>query len=351
MPVSVWRETIEHYYPNTGWVALRSQTLEALQREKLDRGLADARRVRRGAAGGGARCLTRSSSWSTRCCTRATRCIRTRRGRPRTRPRRRSGSSIRRSTRRRSPAPSTTSSCAACSRRPPDAVLSAEVRFLAAERRAPPGRRRGGVDAGRGDGRRARRRAGGKEALGRGRARRAAAGRRAQPRRAQPLARRRVRGRAPGREPHAWSRSGLDRAGALARSLLSTHPIVRVRRRPVRLARSSARARASTPSRCSPAPPTTRWSARRSCSPTIRRSRPRAAAACSTRPRSRRRCCCTCTRSATPSARRSSAQDPAVREMVARAAAATPAGDHRAARPRHAARPADRPSRRSSRRA
>jgi len=40
MPVSVWRETIEHYYPNTGWVALRSQTLEALQREKLDRGLA-----------------------------------------------------------------------------------------------------------------------------------------------------------------------------------------------------------------------------------------------------------------------------------------------------------------------
>ena len=36
MPVSVWRETIEHYYPNTGWVALRSQTLEALQREKLD---------------------------------------------------------------------------------------------------------------------------------------------------------------------------------------------------------------------------------------------------------------------------------------------------------------------------
>ena len=40
MPVSVWSETIEHYYPNTGWVALRSQTLEALQREKLHRGLA-----------------------------------------------------------------------------------------------------------------------------------------------------------------------------------------------------------------------------------------------------------------------------------------------------------------------
>jgi hypothetical protein len=40
MPVSVWRETIEHYYPNTSWVALRSQTFEALQRAKLDRGLA-----------------------------------------------------------------------------------------------------------------------------------------------------------------------------------------------------------------------------------------------------------------------------------------------------------------------
>ena len=39
MPVSVWRETIEHYYPNTGWVAVRSQTLESLQREKLRRGL------------------------------------------------------------------------------------------------------------------------------------------------------------------------------------------------------------------------------------------------------------------------------------------------------------------------
>jgi hypothetical protein len=40
MPVSVWRETIDHYYPNTGWIALRSETIEALQREKLRRGLA-----------------------------------------------------------------------------------------------------------------------------------------------------------------------------------------------------------------------------------------------------------------------------------------------------------------------
>jgi hypothetical protein len=40
MPVQVWRETIEHYYPNTGWVAMRVQTLEALQREKRARGAA-----------------------------------------------------------------------------------------------------------------------------------------------------------------------------------------------------------------------------------------------------------------------------------------------------------------------
>jgi Family of unknown function (DUF6084) len=40
MPVRVWHETIEHYYPGTAWVGLRSETLEALQRAKLARGLA-----------------------------------------------------------------------------------------------------------------------------------------------------------------------------------------------------------------------------------------------------------------------------------------------------------------------
>jgi hypothetical protein len=39
MPVQIWRETIEHYYPNTGWVALRSETLEALEAERVTRGL------------------------------------------------------------------------------------------------------------------------------------------------------------------------------------------------------------------------------------------------------------------------------------------------------------------------
>jgi hypothetical protein len=40
MPLRVWHETIEHYYPGTAWVGLRAQTLEALQRAKLERGLA-----------------------------------------------------------------------------------------------------------------------------------------------------------------------------------------------------------------------------------------------------------------------------------------------------------------------
>jgi hypothetical protein len=40
MPVSVWRETVEHYYPGTAWLAVRTDTLERLQRAKLTRGLA-----------------------------------------------------------------------------------------------------------------------------------------------------------------------------------------------------------------------------------------------------------------------------------------------------------------------
>jgi hypothetical protein len=39
MPVAIWRETVEHYYPNTGWVAMRSETLSALERERVVRGL------------------------------------------------------------------------------------------------------------------------------------------------------------------------------------------------------------------------------------------------------------------------------------------------------------------------
>jgi hypothetical protein len=37
MPVSAWTETIEHYYPNTAWVAVRSETLDALERARVER--------------------------------------------------------------------------------------------------------------------------------------------------------------------------------------------------------------------------------------------------------------------------------------------------------------------------
>jgi hypothetical protein len=39
MPVAVWRELIDHYYPQKGWIALQSDTLDALAREKARRGL------------------------------------------------------------------------------------------------------------------------------------------------------------------------------------------------------------------------------------------------------------------------------------------------------------------------
>jgi hypothetical protein len=40
LPVAVWKDTIAHYYPNTAWVGLRAETLAALQRLKVERGLA-----------------------------------------------------------------------------------------------------------------------------------------------------------------------------------------------------------------------------------------------------------------------------------------------------------------------
>jgi hypothetical protein len=39
MPVSTWRELIEHYYPRSGWIPLHERTLQALQREKARRAL------------------------------------------------------------------------------------------------------------------------------------------------------------------------------------------------------------------------------------------------------------------------------------------------------------------------
>jgi len=37
LPVATWRELIDHYYPQSGWVPLHADTLQALQREKAKR--------------------------------------------------------------------------------------------------------------------------------------------------------------------------------------------------------------------------------------------------------------------------------------------------------------------------
>jgi len=39
MPIATWREMIEHYYENTGWVALGGDTLERLSARKAARGM------------------------------------------------------------------------------------------------------------------------------------------------------------------------------------------------------------------------------------------------------------------------------------------------------------------------
>ena len=36
MPVEVWSETVKHYYPNTGWVGLRSETIDALEQRRVE---------------------------------------------------------------------------------------------------------------------------------------------------------------------------------------------------------------------------------------------------------------------------------------------------------------------------
>lgn len=42
MPVATWKEMVENYYPNTAWIALNGATIDALQREQVNRGLATA---------------------------------------------------------------------------------------------------------------------------------------------------------------------------------------------------------------------------------------------------------------------------------------------------------------------
>lgn len=40
MPVAVWREVMDRYFPNSGWIRLRRDTLDALQRYRTDQALA-----------------------------------------------------------------------------------------------------------------------------------------------------------------------------------------------------------------------------------------------------------------------------------------------------------------------
>ncbi len=118
-------------------------------------------------------------------------------------------------------------------------------------------------------------------------------------------------------------RSGLDRAGALARSLISTHPSC-ASAAGGSSRRSSGRARASTPSRCSPPRPTTSCSARRSCCPTIPRSRRRAVGRLFDGTEIEEALLLHVQALSDGEREQIEQQDPAVREMIERAAAATP---------------------------
>ena len=39
IPVSVWRDMIEHYFPNSGWLRLSRETMESLAHYKAVRGM------------------------------------------------------------------------------------------------------------------------------------------------------------------------------------------------------------------------------------------------------------------------------------------------------------------------
>ena len=131
-------------------------------------------------------------------------------------------------------------------------------------------------------------------------------------------------------------RRGPTRGEALEHSLISTHPLLRVRG-----GRFVSPLEAPGCTNVNTWPVLARRRRQRAARRRDRAARPpaaraaRAAAACSTTPRSRRRCCCTCTRSRTPSARRSQSGDPdGARDGRARAQLDA-GGDHAPAR-RHA---------------
>ena len=144
MPVSVWQETIAHYYPGTAWIAVRSQTFEALQREKLERGLATLDACISACSTRRPMSDRRWRSSSTRCCGRATRCTRTPRARPRTPLPTPFGivyppTYAAECSRAHSTTPG--SSVSPISTGPPDPTLSGDASVPGPERRAPRGRR------------------------------------------------------------------------------------------------------------------------------------------------------------------------------------------------------------------
>ena len=223
---------------------------------------------------------------------------------------------------------STTSSCAACCGAPTDAPVTAEVRFLQASGEHQP-RDAGGGGAG---GRRPLRArwsarsprpstASTRPSTGEG-------GRDAAPPRPWPArcgARRRRLEFACSSRTHADRGAGSTAPRRLASTLLSTHPLVLVvaaRRLLSPLERPCASVNTLPGARDAG-----RRRDPRRRDHAARPSRDRArepSTTSSTGPRSRRRWCCTSRRCPTRSARRSSEQDPAVREMLARADATTP---------------------------
>ena len=129
LPVQTWRDLMAAHYPNGSWVRLGDETMEALAARKAAEGAAHLRHGRGPAAGGRAR-EPRSTSWSSRCCTRATRSTRTRPTPPRTRRRRRSGSSTRPGTPKGSPRRTTTCAWTARWWPTPASRRARTVRFL-----------------------------------------------------------------------------------------------------------------------------------------------------------------------------------------------------------------------------
>ena len=128
---------------------------------------------------------------------------------------------------------------------------------------------------------------------------------------------------------------GLDRAAALRHSLLSTHVVARVAGGRFVSPLEAAGLRAeSTPGRCSPRRTTTRCSAPRSCSPTTRRSRPRASGSLFDSTEIEEALLIHVLALSDEEREAAAAQDPAVRQMLERAARDDAAGADGPARAR-----------------